>query len=141
MKVLIDTNIILDHLLARAPFNTAAAWIFSQTEKGKLATFIGATTVTTVHYLVTKALGSKASYDCMGKLLRLFEIAPITRTVLASALLLKFTDFEDAVLHEAAIHAGVTAIISRDLTGFRKATLPVYLPDAFMLSTIQKQDG
>lgn len=132
MKILIDTNIVLDHLLDRQPFNTAAAWIFSETEKGNLSTFIGGTTVTTVHYLVTKAIGNKESRTAIEQLLRLFDVAPITRTVLASALMLKFSDFEDAVLHEAAVHAGAQAIVTRDLKGFQKANIAVYSSDEFV---------
>lgn len=134
MKILIDTNVILDHLLERKPFNQAATWIFSATEQGLLTSFIGATTVTTVHYLVAKALNVKTANTAIEQLLRLFEVAPITRTVLASAVLLKFTDFEDAVLHEAAVHAGVQAIITRDTKGFRTAKIAVYSSDEFVAS-------
>jgi len=132
MKILIDTNIVLDYLLDRMPFSKAAEWIFSQTEYGQFDTFIGGTTVTTVHYLITKALGAKMSYSYIEKLLRLFQIAPITHTVLASALDLKFPDFEDAVLHEAAIHVGAEAIITRDMKGFHRAKIPVYSSDEFV---------
>lgn len=134
MKILIDTNIILDHLLDRAPFNKAATHIFSETERGQLDAFIGGTTVTTIHYLVTKALGSKTARMALEQLLRLFEVAPITRTVLASALLLKFPDFEDAVLHEAAMHVGAQAIVTRDTKGFQQASIPVYSSDDFVIS-------
>lgn len=70
------------------------------------------------------------------QLLRLFEIAPINRTVLSSALLLKFTDFEDAVLHEAAIHVGAELIVTRDTKGFQKATIPVYSSTEFVASYV-----
>jgi predicted nucleic acid-binding protein len=132
MKILIDTNIVLDHLLDRKPFSQAAGIIFSETERGRFETLIGGTTVTTVHYLVTKALGKKPGYTSIEQLLRLFEVAAINRTVLASALLLKFSDFEDAVLHEAAIHAGANAIVTRDIKGFHKATIPVYSSAEFV---------
>ena len=134
MKILIDTNIVLDHLLDRPHFNTSAAWIFSATERGELTTLIGATTVTTVHYLVTKAAGAKAGKQSIGLILQLFEVAPVNRMVLASALDLGFDDFEDAVLHEAALHAGVEALITRDMKGFARSVLPVYAPDKFILS-------
>ena len=134
MKILIDTNIVLDHLLDCSPFNTAAKWIFSETEKGNLTTVISGTTVTTIHYLITKAMGSKESRMAIEQLLRLFDIAPITRTILASALMLKFHDFEDAVLHEAAIHAGAQAIITRDIKGFQKANIAIYYAEEFVIS-------
>ena len=134
MKILIDTNVILDHFLERKPFSHAATLIFAATEQGKLETYIGATTVTTVHYLVTKYLGKKDGTSVIERLLRLFEIAPITRTILASALMLKFGDFEDAVLYEAAIHSGVQFIVTRDRKGFEKATISVYSAVEFVLA-------
>lgn len=139
MKILIDTNIVLDHLLDRKPFNRAASWIFSETEHGHLTTLIGATTVTTIYYLVSKAIGKKASRLAVEKILRLFDVAPITRTVLASALLLKFQDFEDAVLHEAAIHIGAEAIITRDVNDFQCSNLPVYSSDEFFVALTSKR--
>lgn len=134
MKILIDTNIVLDHLLDRKPFANAAEWIFAETERGELETYLGATTITTVHYFVTKAFGTKDGKSAIEKLLRLFEIAPINRTILTSALMLKFADFEDAVLHEAAIHVGAQAIITRDIKGFQKADIAVYSSEDFVVS-------
>lgn len=37
-------------------------------------------------------------------------------------------DFEDDVLHAAALHSGVQAIVTRDEKGFKKAQLAVYSP-------------
>ena len=37
-------------------------------------------------------------------------------------------DFEDAVLHAAAHHAGAQAIVTRNTHDFSKATLPVFTP-------------
>lgn len=139
MKILIDTNIVLDHLLERKSFFKSAAWIFSETEYGRLTTYLGATTVTTVHLLITKALGVKAGHLAIEQILQLFEVAPVNRLVLTSALSLKFKDFEDAVLHEAGIHAGVDAIITRNVKDFKKAAVAVYSSDEFVAS-LQKQN-
>ncbi|SRR5579883_2888113 len=134
MKILIDTNVILDHLLERKPFHEAAEWIFSQTERGQLETVIGATNVTTIHYLLTKTLGTKIAQENIEKILRLFDVAPVNRIILASALLLNFTNFEDAVLHEAAMHIGAEAIITRDIKGFHPAKISVYSPHEFVIA-------
>ena len=68
----------------------------------------------------------------------------MSRTVLEEALRSRFQDFEDAVIHEASIHAGVQALVTRDSNGFRRATIPVYLPDELLsvlnLSSVGKQD-
>ena len=132
MRVLLDTNVVLDHLLDRKPFSEQAASIFSAIEKGTATGILGATTVTTIHYLVAKTLGQAAAIDTIKQLLRLFEVAPINHLVLSSALDRSTKDFEDAVLMEAGFHAGANAIVTRDHQGFLKSPVPVFSPQDFL---------
>lgn len=132
MRVIFDTNVVLDVLLDREPFSGDAAHLFVITEREELDAFLCATTITTIHYLASKALGSDQARILVKKLLSLFEIAPVNRAVLESAEELGFTDFEDAVLHEAARHVGVRAIVTRDSKGFAQAALPIYTPDLLL---------
>ena len=60
------------------------------------------------------------------KLLTFFEVAPVNRHVLESALVAGFEDFEDAVIHEAACHVGADAIVTRNQKDFKKSRIPVY---------------
>lgn len=68
--------------------------------------FVFATTITTIHYLATKAPGPQAAFRHIQSLLSLLVIAPVNRVVLENAAALKFTSFEDAVLHETAWYYG-----------------------------------
>lgn len=129
MKLLLDTNIVLDLLMDRTPFADAAAALFSKVEDGSVTGYLCATTVTTVHYLLAKALGAAQAEQEIAKLLQLFEVAPVNRGVLAAALETGFSDFEDAVIHEAACHAGADAIVTRNLRDFSRSRLPVYGSD------------
>lgn len=126
MKVLFDTNIILDVLMDRAPFAEAAVGLFAAVEHGTLQGYLCGATVTTVYYLTAKVLGAKRAREEVGKLLTLFEVAPIGRPVLESALGSGFSDFEDAVVYQAACHSGAQAIVTRNLKDFQGAGLPVY---------------
>ena len=128
MKVLFDTNIVLDFLIDRAPFSEQAGILFTQVEMGKLSGYLCATTVTTIYYLASKVVGVKKARDSIAKLLSLFEIAPVNRVVLETALSLGYKDFEDAVVHEAGLHVGVQSIVTRDSSGFKKAKLSIYTP-------------
>lgn len=129
MRLLFDTNVVLDVLMSRAPHVVPAARLFVHAEQRTALTgLLGATSVTTIHYLLRKSLGAVSTRKHMWTLLRLFEVAPVTRDTLSDALNLSFSDFEDAVLHEAARLAGATGIVTRDAGGFRKATLRVYTP-------------
>jgi predicted nucleic acid-binding protein len=127
-----DTNIVLDLLLDRKPFANAAAQLFSRMETGRLAGCVCATTVTTIHYLATKILGATKARTHITTLLSLFEVAPVNRPVLEAALSSAFKDFEDAVIHEAALNVGVQALVTRDVTGFKNARIPVYTPDELL---------
>ena len=133
MRVLLDTNVVLDPLLDRAPHAVAAARIFSLIERNVLDGCLCATTVTTIHYLATKTVGQRASHEQIKMLLRLFSVAPVNRQVLELALADGgFTDFEDAVLHEAARHDLADALVTRNESDFLKAQLPVYSPAEFL---------
>jgi len=132
VKLLVDTNVVLDVLLDRSPFSGPATRLFSCIERNDIAGHLGATTITTVHYLASKAIGKADADRAVERLLVLFDVAPVARAVLQSTLSLRFSDYENAVLHEAARHAGLDGIVTRDTAGFRRATLSVYRPDELL---------
>ncbi len=127
MQILFDTNVLLDVLLEREPHVREAAALFEAVETGRLTGLVGATTVTTIYYLAERAGDHEAAEAGIRQLLRLFEVAPVTRAVLEEALALGFGDFEDAVLHEAARHAGAEGIVTRNVEDFQ-GSLPIYTP-------------
>jgi predicted nucleic acid-binding protein len=140
LNVLFDTNVVLDVLMNRSPHAEAVAQLLVLVEqKKKLNGFLGATAVTTIHYLLRRSLGMTATRKHLRTLLSLFDVAPITWDILSDALNLHFTDFEDAVLHEAARHAGAVGIVTRDPKGFKKARLRIYSPIE-LLRTLSEPD-
>jgi predicted nucleic acid-binding protein len=140
LKIIFDTNIVLDVLLDREPFSTFAALLFSKVERGELSGYLCATTITTIHYLIHRALGDRQAQKHVANLLSLFEVAPVNRAVLEGALRSRFEDFEDAVIHEASVHVGVEALVTRDPKGFKRATIPVYSPDE-LLRVLNLREG
>lgn len=128
MKVLFDTNVVLDVLLAREPHAGIAASLLSSVDNKWIDGVLCATTVTTIHYLAAKAVGPKQTETHICTLMALFEIAPVTCDVLARAMDCGFADYEDAVLHEAAVSSGAAAIVTRNGKDFARATLPVLEP-------------
>jgi len=133
VKVLFDTNVILDVLLDRQPFSDDAAELMSLVECSKMQGFLCATTVTTIHYLMAKSLDSRSAIKHIRLLLSLFDVAPVNRLVVENALECQFSDYEDAVIVESAKHAGVEYIITRNIRDFKKSSIPVYTPSGFLL--------
>jgi predicted nucleic acid-binding protein len=127
--VLFDSDVLLDVLLRRQPFGSIAKSLFTRVEHGELDASVAATSVTTVFYISRKALGLEAALKCVRVLVKLFRTAPVTHEILAAAIDLDFTDYEDAVLHEAARTAGVDGIVTRNARDFRRSAIRVYSPN------------
>ena len=128
MRVLFDTNVVLDVLLARAPHAAAATTLFDYVARKGLDGLLGATTLTTIFYLAAKASTPAKARRHVRTLMALFDVAAVTRSVLADALEAGFKDYEDAVLHEAARQAGASAIVTRNPSDFTASKLQIYSP-------------
>ena len=140
MKVLVDTNVVLDVLLDRHPFSKDATRIFALVEESKLEGFLCATTVTTIDYLLGRALTSRKARTTLKRLLDLFEVAPVNRPVLEAALRSGISDFEDAVLEQSGKLVSVDAIVTRNIKEFKKSTV-VVLDPAELLSAVDAIKG
>ena len=128
MRVLLDTNVLMDVLLERELFVNESAQVFDQVVRGAVTGLICATTVTTICYLTSREVGGEEAMRHIQKLMNLYEIAPVTRSVLDAAMTSNSPDFEDAVLAEAAHQAGAQAIITRNLKDFAHSPVRAYTP-------------
>ena len=128
MRVLLDTNVLMDVLLERELFVNESAQVFDQVVRGAVTGLICATTVTTIFYLTIREVGGEEAMRHIQKLMNLYEIAPVTRSVLDAAMTSNSPDFEDAVLAEAAHQAGAQAIITRNLKDFAHSPVRAYTP-------------
>ena len=129
MKILFDTNVILDVILNRQPFATNAILLVAAVEEKRIQGLLCAATLTTIDYLVSKALGTESSRATLKKLLQLFEVATVDYPVIQTAIESSIKDFEDAVLYDAAKRAGAVGIVTRNKKDFSPVDLPIYLPD------------
>ncbi len=133
MNILFDTNIILDVLLKREPHFKFSSALVASVEQQLLVGWLGATTITTIYYLIEKESNRKTANLAIKKILSLFNIASVSRVVLEEATQLMFNDYEDAVLYQSAIHSNLDGIVSRNKKDFAKAKLPIYLPEELLL--------
>ena len=129
MRVLFDTDVLLDVLLEREPHVEVAEKLVALVDNRRVEGYICATAATALQYVGAKVLGPKVVHEHLRTLLGVFDVAAVDREVLLRALDANgFTDYEDAVVHEAAHSAGCNALVTRDATGFVKATMPVFQP-------------
>ena len=118
----------MDVLLERLPFVDESAQVMDQVVRGAVTGLICAITVTTIFYLTSREVGGEEAMRHIQKLMNLYEIAPVTRSVLDAAMTSNSPDFEDAVLAQAAHQAGAQAIVTRNLKDFAKSPVRAYTP-------------
>lgn len=128
MKILFDTNVLLDVLLNRTPHVDASAAAMAHVENSVITGVACTHTLTTLFYFLEKSLGKDVARTHLARLLSLFEVAAVNRPVLTAALAIDFEDYEDAVVHEAAVAVGADAIVTRNGTDFAAAKVPVLTP-------------
>lgn len=133
MRVLIDTNIILDFLLQREPFFQDAERLFQAIDSGEIVGYVTATTLTDIFYVARKYTGNiQQARQSVLDTLTVMVICPVNKTVLESALASELADFEDAVQIACAISQDLEAILTRD-QGLVSSAIPIlsikeYLP-------------
>jgi len=132
VRVLVDTNVVLDLLLDRQPFANDAARIFAMVERAEVEGFLCVTTLTTVDYLLSQSLSEPAVRTAVRRLLSLFGIAAVNRIVLDAAAAGPMRDFEDAVLAESASHVGAERIITRNTPDFAESPVVALDPPEFL---------
>lgn len=132
MKILFDTNVILDVMLLRNPFYESSSLILAQVELKNIEGFVCSTTVTTIHYLVEKVKGSKIALSQIENILKIFQISQVDKSCLESALKSKIEDYEDAVLDESATRERVDGIVTRNIKDFKQSKLNIYDPEELL---------
>ena len=128
MRILFDTNVILDVLLFRQPYEVEATKLVAAVERSEINGALCANSITTIYYLINKAVGREIAINSVNSLTMMFDVVPVNKIVLQNALKSKFLDFEDAVLNESAVNSGVDGIVTRNPKDFKSSTLPIYNP-------------
>ena len=132
MRTLLDTDVVLDVILAREPFAKEAAELLDLGEQGLFEPYVSAITPLNIFYIARKAKPVRDLRQAIQSLLETVGVCPIDKSILTSAFELRFVDYEDAVQHESATAAGVEAIVTRDIHDYKYATLPVFTPEDFL---------
>ncbi len=138
MRVIVDTNVVLDVLLEREPFVKDAVDVFCLVEQSRIDAFLCAATITKIDYLLTQSLPASKAREALWRLISLFEIATVNRPVIERALGSKIPDFEDAVLDEAGQLAGVDSIVTRNTKDFAGSVLKIFDPTELLAQFINR---
>ena len=129
MKIMCDTNIILDVLLEREPFVEDSYQILSLCEQRKLEGFVSASSITDIYYLVRKYTHStELAYKAIGKLLEIVKVCSVTNNDVLIAYQKKAKDFKDCLVATCAQSIQCDYIVTRNTKDFKEFDLPSITP-------------
>jgi predicted nucleic acid-binding protein len=128
MRVLLDTNVILDAMLQRQPWHVEANAILQSAANGQVVCAASTLSLATVYHVGRRIVGTAAARSGIRNCLQAFEIVAIDKQALTKADALQGKDFEDDIQIAAAIAGSLDAIVTRNPSDFYHSPLAVWAP-------------
>ena len=130
--ILVDLNIILDYLEDRDGCEKAAE-LFAKCFLGELKGYVCAHEITTLSYFLGKNRKNRAgNKKIISRIMQIFDVLEIGKSILEKAILSNITDFEDAVIVESAKIKRVDYIITRNIRDFKNSPIPAMLHEEYL---------
>ena len=137
---MLDTNVIIDVLTSREPWNKSAEKIFLMGANHLVDMYITASSATDIYYLLRKFIkDTKQSKQIMSKLYSLISILDVTATDCIEALDSSIADYEDAVVEKVAISKKMDYIVTRNIKDYQAGMIEAILPDDFITMMREKE--
>ena len=129
MKVLLDTNIIIDVALERQPYVTNSETVLAFVEQRQIEGYISAATISDLYYIIRKQKGRNLTIEFLQEILIFCQIATVNQTVITMAFTTNFKDFEDAIQYSTAVVNQLDGIITRNPQDFPVVTPRIITPE------------
>ena len=133
MRLMIDTNILLDVLVKREPFYETSREVLRLCEEKKVQGFLSASAATDIFYLVRRHLHStNSAYKCLGYVLDILKVLTVTNEDVINAYTKKAHDFEDCLLAVCAASNKCDYIITRNKRDFEEFDIETLSPEKLL---------
>lgn len=136
MKILVDTNVILDVLCSRKQFVADSLRVFQYCEAQQITGYISALSISNIVYIMRKELDPERIKDILRTLITIFSVAELRESDLLKAAELAFGDYEDAIQSVCAARVRADYILTRNGKDFAGSAVPAIGP-ADLLKQIQ----
>lgn len=129
MKVLLDTNIIVDDALEREPFWEASEQVLLLVEQRQVEGYVSASTFGDLYYIIRRGRGRDWTLNYLRRLITFCQIAIVNEAVIRMALTANFRDFEDAIQYSTAVVNNLDGIVTRNPQDFPVTTPSILTPE------------
>ena len=128
MKLLIDTNVILDMVLKRSGYDISME-LFRKVRETGAGAYITASSVTDIFYIIRKETHDiSRTYVIMENIFQLVSVLSVTEKDIRDAFGKKWKDFEDCVQYMTGKNSNMDYIITVNGKDYADAMLPVMTP-------------
>jgi predicted nucleic acid-binding protein len=125
-RVLLDTNIIIDLLAKREPFDQDARKLFSFADKEKIILYTSALSIANLSYVLLRKMKPEETKQILRKLRLLVGILSLDEKIINLVLNdNEFNDFEDGLQYYSALENKIEIIVTRNLKDFKNSRIPV----------------
>ncbi len=129
MDLMLDNNIILDHILDRQPHAETSRLVCLLGITGEATTYISVNMFTDIYYILRKAVGSQRAQEMIQNDLSFLEYVGITADDAATALSRAWADLEDCMVAQCAERIAADYIITRNAKDFTASTVEAISPE------------
>ena len=134
MKILVDTNIVLNVMLKREPFYKLSLEILNLNKKDDVEEYVSASAITDIYYLAYRQLKDKVKVKkLMKELLTVVSVASVSEQEIENALSLEWNDFEDSVQYSVTYLQEMDGIVTRNPSDYKEAKIKVWKPEELLL--------
>jgi len=131
MRVLLDTDVLLDVGLRRQPWFEASKAVLVLAQAGELRSFVAWHSVANLHYLI-RPRGAADARDFLRDLFRFARVASVGHADMEFALELDMSDLGDAMQAAAAVACRAARIVTRNTRHYRGSPVPAVTPKALL---------
>ncbi|MBQ7322358.1 MAG: PIN domain-containing protein [Clostridia bacterium] len=128
MKILIDTNVILDVLCNRADFVEDSLRVFKYCEADRIDGYISALSIPNIVYIMRKELDGERVKEILTALTSIFTVVDLRERDLLRAADWNFPDYEDALQAVCASRIKANYIVTRNIKDFKYSPVPAVKP-------------
>ncbi len=133
-KVFVDTNVVLDLLASRQPFEMESRMLFSMADLGQIEIVISSLSIVNTHYILNDVTKTEDARTIIGKFKVLVDTHALTDKIIELALNdYNFADFEDGIQYYTALESQCELIITRNPKDFKKSAIPVFTPKEYVI--------
>ena len=133
IHALLDTNVILDVFLERSPWSTDAAVLWQAKLDRRFVACATATSITDIFYITRRYAGREKAWQTVHTSLDQLSVIPVGIDELRLATTIGGNDFEDNLQIACAISNQLDLIVTRDLAGFPRDSIPILTPQQMLL--------